>query len=138
MAELKTKPTNQSVEKFLDSKTDASTRSDCNAIIRMMKKATKALPVMWGPSIIGFGKYHYKYPSGQEADWMLTGFSPRTSNISIYIMTGFKRFEPLMKKLGKFKTGSSCLYIKRLSDVDAAVLEELIVLSVKAMKTGNR
>ncbi|RPI72272.1 MAG: DUF1801 domain-containing protein [Ignavibacteriales bacterium] len=89
---------------------------------------------MWGPSIIGFGDYHYKYESGREGDFFITGFSPRKQNLTLYIMPGFKRYEELMQNLGKFKTGQSCLYIKKLEDVDLKVLKELIADSVKYMK----
>jgi hypothetical protein len=133
MAELKTKPNEQSVEKFLNSIADQSTREDCLAILQIMKQATKAEPQMWGPSIIGFGNYHYKYESGREGDWFLTGFSPRKQNITLYIMPGFARYEELMQKLGKYKTGKSCLYVKKLGDVDLAVLKQLVKQSVEHM-----
>ena len=135
MAELKTKPNKVSVEKFLKSIKDEQKRKDSFQVLEMMKKITKEEPVMWGPSIVGFGKYHYKYASGREGDWFLTGFSPRKQNLTIYIMSGFKRYNELMKKLGKHKTGSSCLYINKLEDIDMKVLKELITESVKYMKT---
>jgi len=134
MAELKTKPNKVSVEKFLNSVKDEKKRNDSFGILEMMKKITKDEPVMWGTSIVGFGKYHYKYASGREGDWFLTGFSPRKQNLTIYIMSGFKRYNALMKKLGKHKTGSSCLYINKLEDLDMKVLKELITESVKYMK----
>jgi hypothetical protein len=99
-----------------------------------MKKITKEEPKMWGPSIIGFGSYHYKYASGREGDFFLTGFSPRKQSLTLYIISGFKRYDELMKKLGKHKTGSSCLYINKLEDVDMKVLKTLITESVKYMK----
>jgi hypothetical protein len=99
-----------------------------------MSDATKAEPSMWGASILGFGNYHYKYESGREGDWFLTGFSPRKRELSLYIMAGFERYNALMKKLGKHRTGKSCLYIKRLSDVDINVLSELVVASVEHMR----
>ena len=89
---------------------------------------------MWGPSIVGYGKYHYRYSSGREGDWMLVGFSPRKQNLSVYIMPGFKSFASLLRRLGKYKTGKSCLYINSLADVDEAVLEQLISESVKLMR----
>ena len=89
---------------------------------------------MWGPSIIGFGTYHYKYASGREGDWMLTGFSPRKTKHSLYIMAGFKRFDDLMQKLGKYKTGKSCLYVNKLEDIDEEVLRQLIRESMEYMK----
>jgi hypothetical protein len=133
MAELKTKQNEQSVEKFLKSIADKSTRDDCLAILQLMKQATKAEPKMWGTSIIGFGTYHYKYESGREGDWFLTGFSPRKQNITLYIMPGFARYAELMQKLGKYKTGKSCLYIKKLGDIDMAVLKQLVKQSVEHM-----
>ena len=109
-------------------------RSDSLKILELMKNITKEEPVMWGPSIVGFGTYHYKYESGREGDWFLTGFSPRKQNLTLYIMSGFKRYDELMKKLGKCKTGSSCLYVNKLENVDMKVLNELITESVKYMK----
>ncbi len=135
MAELKTKPNKVSVEKFLKSIKDEKKREDSFKVLELMKKITKEEPVMWGPSIVGFGRYHYKYASGREGDWFLTGFSPRKQNLTIYIMSGFKRNNELMKKLGKHKTGSSCLYINRLEDLDMKILKELITESLKYMKT---
>jgi nucleoid DNA-binding protein len=134
MAELKTKINNSSVEKFLNSVEDDQKRKDSLTILNMMKKISKEVPKMWGPNIVGFGKYDYKYKSGREGAWFLTGFSPRKQNLTIYIMSGFKRYNDLMKNLGKYKTGSSCLYIKKLEDVDMKVLKELISESVKHMK----
>lgn len=134
MAELKTKVNNASVEKFLKTVKDEQKRLDSFKILDMMKKITKEEPKMWGPSIVGFGKYHYKYESGLEGDWFLTGFSPRKQNLTLYIMSGFKRYNELMKKLGKHKTGSSCLYINKLENIDMKVLKELISESVKNMR----
>jgi len=133
MAELKTKPTEESVEKFLKSIADADTRADCQVVFQMMKQATKAEPKMWGASIVGFGTYHYKYASGREGDWPLTGFSPRKQSLTLYIMPGFARYEELMQKLGKYKTGKSCLYIKKLADVSMSVLKQLVKQSVDYM-----
>ncbi len=99
----------------------------------MMRKATGCRAKMWGSGIVGYGEYHYKYASGREGDWAIVGFSPRKQNLSVYIMPGFSPFASLMRKLGKYKTGKSCLYINKLEDVDEAVLEELIVESVKLM-----
>lgn len=137
MAELKTKPNKASIDKFLNSVKDEKKRNDSYKILELMKKITKEEPVMWGPSIVGFGKYHYKYESGREGDWFLTGFSPRKQNLALHIMSGFKRYDELMKKLGKYKTGSSCLYINKLEDVDMKILKELITESVKYMKQKN-
>ena len=134
MAELKTKKTDASVEAFLEKTTEGERKSDCLAVLKLMKQATKAEPRMWGTAIVGFGSYHYKGASGREGDWLVTGFSPRKQNLTLYIMPGFERFDPLMKKLGKFKAGGSCLYLKRLSDIDVKVLKELVAESVRHMK----
>lgn len=134
MAELKTKLNKASVEKFLNSVKDEQKRQDSFKILEMMKKITKEEPKMWGPSIIGFGSYHYKYASGNEGDMCMAGFSPRKESLTIYILPGFEKNKSLMKKLGKYKTGKSCMYIKRLDDVDAKVLEKLIADSFGYMK----
>ena len=136
MAKLKTQKTNASVSAFLKSIADDDRRKDCQTLVRIMKRAVGAEPKMWGSSIVGFGHYHYKYASGRENDWFLAGFSPRKQDLTLYIMAGFDRYDALMAKLGKHKTGKSCLYLKRLADVDVAVLEELISASVKHM-TAN-
>jgi len=133
MAELKTKLNDASVEKFLNSVPDEMKRNDCFTILRLMKKITKSEPKMWGSSIVGFGTYHYKYESGREGDWFLTGFSPRKQNLTLYIMSGFNKYDKLMKKLGKYKTGKSCFYINGLEDVDKKVLKDLITESFKYM-----
>ena len=132
--ELKTKLNDASVTNFLNRVDDEQKRKDSFEIMKMMKRVTKAEPKMWGTSIVGFGSYHYKGASGREGDWMLIGFSPRKQNLTLYIMPGFERYPELMKKLGKHTTGKSCLYIKRLSDVDTDVLKELMAESVKVMK----
>jgi hypothetical protein len=134
VAENKTKPTKAGVTAFLDSVEDRQKRADCRKVAAMMRRATGKRAKMWGPSIVGFGTYHYKYDSGREGDFMLTGFSPRKQALTVYVMPGFSRYEALMKKLGKYKTGKSCLYIKRLADVDERVLEQLIGKSVKDMR----
>ena len=131
MAENKTKATDASVEKHLASIEDEDRRKDCEALSRLMTKATKQKPKMWGPSIVGFGSYHFKYDSGREGDWLVTGFSPRKKDLTLYIMMGFEKHAELMKKLGKHSTAKSCLYIKRLSDVDVPTLKKLIKESVK-------
>ena len=138
MAELKTKLTDASVDKFLKGVKNEEVRADCYQIIEIMKKAAKAEPKMWGTSIVGFGTYHYKGKSGREGDWMLVGFSPRKQNLTLYIMAGFDRYNDLLKKLGKFTTGKSCLYIKKLADVDKKVLKELVTESVKVMKQSSK
>jgi len=138
MAELKTKKNNASVETFIKSIKDEQVKADCREIIKMMKHATKAEPKMWGANIVGFGEYHYKYASGREADWFLTGFSPRKQNLTLYIMSGFDRYDEILAKLGKSSQGKSCLYIKRLADIDKKTLKELIAESVKVMKHSNK
>ncbi len=134
MAELKTKANKKSVRAFIDAIEDEQKRKDSRSVLKLMQKLTGEKATMWGDSIVGFGSYHYKYKSGREGDWMLTGFSPRKQNLTIYIMAGFSKYGALLKKLGKHKTSVSCLYIKRLSDVDLDVLSELIARSVKHMK----
>src|SRR5688572_25720903 len=137
MAELKTKPTTASVSDFLDTVDDEARRKDCLAVVKIMQKATGAKPKLWGPSIVGFGDHHYKYASGRELDWFLTGFSPRKKDLTLYIMPGFERYDALMASLGKHSTGKSCLYIKRLADVDTSVLEKLVTASVEHMKASR-
>lgn len=132
MAELKTQVRKASVDKFLEGIKDEKKRQDCYEILKIMKKATKAEPKMWGTSIIGFGDHHYMYESGREGDWFLTGFSPRAQNLTLYIMGGFDR--EVLKRLGKYKTGKGCLYINKLDDVDLKVLNELITKSLKISK----
>ena len=129
MAELKTKQNTASVTAFLGAVVDRQQRADAKKISAMMRTATESRAKMWGTSIVGFGSYHYKYDSGREGDFMLVGFSPRKSNLTVYIITGFSRYASLMKKLGRFKTGKSCLYLKTLEDVDFEVLTELVTLS---------
>ena len=134
MAEIKTQPTKASVTDFINSIDDREKRSDARKVAAMMRRATGKRARMWGTSIVGFGTYHYKYASGREGDFFLTGFSPRKQALTVYIMAGFSRFDRLMKKLGKHKKGKSCLYVKRLADVDQGVLEQLINESVKFMR----
>ena len=134
MAELKTKATNESVEEFFNSIPDAERREDCFAIAKLMEEITGHKPTMWGPSIVGFGSYHYKYASGREGDWLVTGFSPRKKDLTLYIMMGFEKHQELMKQLGKHSIGKSCLYIKRLSDIHLPTLRKLIKTSVKQLQ----
>lgn len=131
MAELKTKPTDQSVRDFLNQIPDEERRENCFALAKLMQEITGSKPKMWGPSIVGFGSYHYEYASGREGDWMLTGFSPRKKDLTLYIMMGFDKHPELMKQLGKHSVGKSCLYIKRLSDIHLPTLKKLIKASVK-------
>lgn len=131
MAELKTKPTAASVEKYLKGIDDPVKREDSLAVLKMMKEITGLKPKMWGPSIVGFGTYHYKYPSGQEADWPLLSFSPRKQNLTLYVLNGWPGEDELLQKLGKHSTGKCCLYIKRLDDVHVPTLKKLIKQSYK-------
>jgi hypothetical protein len=134
MAELKTAPTGASVTKFIEAIDDAAGRRDARTLVRTMRRVTQAPPKMWGPSIVGFGTYRYRYLSGREGDWMLTGFSPRKREFSIYIMSGFDEHAELLARLGPHRTGRSCLYVKRLGDIDAGVLEELVSRSVAHLR----
>jgi hypothetical protein len=134
VAENKTKATGASVTAFINSIDDKQKRADARKVAAMMRKATGKRAKLWGPSIVGYGTYHYKYASGREGDFLMTGFSPRKQALTVYVIPGFEHFETLMNKLGKYKTGKSCLYIKRLSDVDEKILEQLINRSVKYMR----
>ena len=129
MTQNKTVPTSASVEEFLDAISQEEKRADAYELLEMMRAVTGEKAVMWGSSIVGFGSYHYKYDSGREGDMLLTGFSPRARNFSLYVGAGNPRLEPYLQKLGKHSTGKSCLYINRLSDVDLKVLRELIRFS---------
>jgi len=134
MAELKTKPTDADVLAFLQSLESEKKREDALALLQLMAEVTGEAPKLWGPSMIGFGQYHYKYASGHEGDSFLTGFSPRKQNFSLYITAGFARFESLLEQLGKYKTAKSCLYINKLADVDTAILRQLVTESVAYMR----
>ena len=138
MAEAKTKPTGESVAGFLNQITDAARREDCFAIAKIMEEITGSKPQMWGPSIVGFGSYHYKYASGHEGDWPLIGFSPRKQDLTVYIMMGFQNYEVLLKQLGKHRKSKSCLYIKRLSDIHVPTLKKLIKASVKDLRVETK
>ncbi len=131
MAELKTKATQAGVQEFLRGIEDEGQRRDSQVIARLMRQATGSVPKMWGPSIVGFGSATYRYPNGRETDWFPVGFSPRKSALTIYLMGGLEPYADLLKKLGSHKTGKGCLYIKRLDDVDVAVLERLVRGAVK-------
>ena len=137
MAELKTQPNDQSVEDFLNGVADQTKRQDSFTILELMKQETGSEPIMWGDSIIGFGIYRYKYASGRQGEWFLTGFSPRVQNLTLYIMSGFEGYDVLLNKLGKHSTGKSCLYVKKLGDIDLEVLKELIGKSVEHMIETN-
>ena len=134
MAEIKTQPTDQSVEAFLNTVDNEKKREDSFAILKLMQEVTGAEPRMWGTSIVGFGDYHYKYESGREGDWFVAGFSPRKQNLTLYIMAGFDNYDQLLSRLGKYKTGKSCLYIDKLDDVDMDTLKELVAQSAAHMK----
>lgn len=134
MSDLKTKVNDGSVKDYLAGISNETRRKDAQEVLRLMKRVTRKKPRMWGDSIVGFGAYHYTYASGREGDWPVTGFSARKQNLVVYIMPGFERYKTLMTKLGKHKTGQSCLYITRLSDIDLKVLEEIVGRSIEDMK----
>jgi hypothetical protein len=134
MAEPKTKATKASVAAFLAAIPDEQRRKDCKAVAKLMQEATGERPVLWGASIVGFGAYRYEYASGGTGDWPVVGFSPRKSDLVLYLMAGFERHADLMAKLGRHKTGKSCLYLRQLADADPAVLKELVGRSVAAME----
>ena len=137
MAENKTKPTNLSVAAFIDALTDQTRRADAKALVKLMQSATGEKPKMWGPSIIGFGSYHYTYESGHEGDAPVAGFSPRKAALVLYNMIGFSGSEALLAELGKHTTGKGCLYIKKLADVDQKVLEALVVKAFAAARARH-
>ena len=130
MAELKTKPTEQSVEDFLEGIADPQQRADSQAIARLMREISGAAPRMWGPAIVGYGDRHYQYASGRSGDWFVIGFSPRKQNLTLYVYGHLEHYADLLARLGKHTTGKSCLYIKRLAAVDQDVLRELLVESM--------
>ena len=132
--EPKTKPTKASVKEFLNQIQDEERRADCFVVAKLMEEITGEKPKMWGPSIVGFGTYHYKYASGREGDWPVTAFSPRKKDLTVYLMMGFEKHDELMKQLGKHSTGKSCLYIKRLSDIHMPTLKKLIKTCIKQLK----
>jgi hypothetical protein len=134
MAELKTRPTGESVRDFLQSIPDERRRKDCTIVARLMSRLTGSKPRMWGPSIVGFGTHYYRNAAGQGVEWFVAGFSPRKANLTLYLMSGFAGQGALMAKLGKHSTSKSCLYIKSLDDVNLDVLETLIDKSVKRFK----
>lgn len=134
MAKNKTKPTAGDVDAFIDAVESNRKREDAKTLLTLFRRLSGHDPKMWGPSIIGFGQYHYKYDSGREGDMALTGFSPRKSALTLYVMGGFKRRPDLMEKLGKYKTGKSCLYVNKLDDIDMEVLEELIAADIAYMR----
>ena len=137
MAQLKTQPNDQSVKDFLNGVENETRRDDSFTILELMQQVTGSEPTMWGDSIIGFGTYRYKYASGKPVEWFLVGFSPRVQNLTLYIMSGFDQYDQLLDKLGKHSTGKSCLYVKRLENIDLDILKELIEKSVAHMKATN-
>ncbi len=134
MAENKTKPTTKSVPDFLNSIEDPVRREDCRTMAAIMEELTGSKPKMWGDSIVGFGEHRYKYASGREGDWFLTGFSPRKQALTLYIMGYLEFYTEVLEGLGKFKHGKGCLYIKKLEDIDLDVLRSLISTSIKRLK----
>jgi hypothetical protein len=134
MTELKTRPSGRSVTAFLAGIRDPEMRKDCRTLARLMTKVTKARPTMWGASVVGFGRYHYRYGSGREGDWFLTGFSPRRANLTIYLLGGAAREPALRKRLGKHTTSVGCLYLKSLTGIDLKVLEKLVASSVRELR----
>jgi hypothetical protein len=137
MAENKTKPTELSVAAFIDTITEPTRRADAKALVKLMQGATGETPKMWGPSIIGFGRYHYKYESGREGDMPVIGFSPRKAANVLYGMRGASDSDALLAKLGKHTTDKGCLYIKKLADVDQKVLEAMASKAVSAMRARS-
>ncbi len=133
-SENKIKPTDADVTAFLESVEPAKRREDGLAMLEIMRELTGEPGELWGHGMVGFGRYHYRYESGREGDWYVTGFAPRKGNLTVYIMDGFPRHAELMKKLGKYKTGKSCLYINKLEDVDLDVLKDLIQESAAYVK----
>jgi len=134
MTQLKTQKNSASVKAFLDAVENEKRAKDAQAVLKLMKRITGLRPQMWGTSIIGFGSYRYQNTSGRKGEWFLTGLSPRKQALTVYIMSGFSNYDALLKQLGKFKTGRSCLYINKLEDIDLAVLEQLIAESVANMR----
>lgn len=134
MAKNKTTETNKSVTGFIDAVKDETKRDDSYQLMAMMKKLMKTEPKLWGPSIVGFGSYHYKYDSGHEGDSPLLAFSPRANALTVYLSGNFEKRDELLTKLGKYKSEKGCIYIKKLADVDLAVLEKMMVAHVKHMK----
>jgi hypothetical protein len=137
MAEVKTKPTDQSVNAFLEGVENESRRQDCLTLLELMRDVTGAEPIMWGTSIVGFGSYHYKGKSGREGDWFPVGFSPRKQNLTLYLMGGLDQLQPQLSKFGKHKTGKGCIYVNKLADVDLQMLREMVKKSVDLTSKSN-
>lgn len=134
---MKTVPNDAKVLDFLNNVENEKRRTDSLAILKLMKEVMGEEPIMWGDAIVGFGTYHYTYASGREGDWMLTGFSPRKQNLTLYVMAGFDQYDDLLSKLGKHKLGKSCLYINKLEDIDQDVLRKLVKLSAEHVAAAN-
>lgn len=134
MAELKTKPNEASVLDFLATIEDKKKRDDCYEIMNMMEEVSGEQPKMWGKSIIGYGTYHYKYASGREGDWMRIAFSPRKQNLTLYLLSGVESHPELLEKIGKYKNGKSCFYIKKLDDIDRNILKQLMIASLEKLQ----
>lgn len=137
MSELKTKQTNASVDKFLNSVEDEKKREDMFKLKEMFEEVTGEPAKMWGKKVVGFGKYSYKYASGKTGEWMIVGFAPRKSNITIYIMSGFNEYGEILEDLGPHKLGKSCLYIRRLSYINEEALKKLVKKSFNHLKSGK-
>ena len=135
-AENKTKQTKVSPEEFVASVENDRRREDAERLLKIFSETTNLAPRMWGPSLIGYGKYHYKYESGREGDFLMTGFSPRKSSLVVYIMPGYLDLDDKLARLGKHKLGKSCLYINKLADIDEAVLREIIDYGVQYMRAN--
>ena len=135
MAKLKTRPGQGNVRAFIDSLDDPDRRRDCLLLVELMQSATGAEPELWGSDLVGFGRYRYRYRSGREGEWFVTGFSPRKRQLSIYVMSGFEGQDSVLARLGKHSTGKCCLYLKGLANIDCSALRELIHHSVAALRS---
>jgi hypothetical protein len=137
MAEPKTRPTGASVAAYIEAITDKTMRADAVSLADMMRRVTGTEPEMWGEGMVGFGRYRYRYASGRQGEWFLTGFAARTRELTVYVTAGFDLYDDLLTRLGRHRTGKSCLYVKRLADVDLTVLEELLEASVAHLRKIN-
>lgn len=137
MAALKTQKNDANVEQFLEGVPNEKRRADSYAVLELMREVTGEEPAMWGTSIVGFGSYRYRYASGREGEWFVVGFSPRKQSLTLYIMSGFDDYDPLLVDLGKYRTGKSCLYINKLEDVDLDVLRQLVKRSASHLLEAN-
>jgi hypothetical protein len=137
MAELKTHRTSASVDEFIDAIPHESVRQDCRTLTDLLRRVTGAEPEMWGDSIVGFGDYHYKYASGRENDWFYLGFAPRKRDLALYVVADMDRFDHLLQQLGKHRTSKYCLYVKRLSDIELDVLEQIAAASLQYLKDSE-